>query len=253
MSEFGLPYTIGAATTTYDNIDYRVIGYLQETYETTSEKEIEEIRAHKWNEQNRVFLPYTTKSWRDDSSTVESFELGVKHGQDLTKGLEEVNLYLEMNYPGGAVQTNSFLDWGNDTKNTTERVLKIIGFIAIVSLIIAALTNLNLMLARVLRDKKGFGISQALGATKKVLFVNTLLESLIIGIIGTILGMILMTLFTIVVGNILGASGSVAFIYLKLNNFLINLVLAFFVTGLFSIFPAIEASKIEPSKVLRED
>lgn len=238
---------------TYDNTDYRIIGYIKETYETTSKQEIEGMRSNRWTDQNMLYIPYTTKSWRDDSSRFDSFSLGVESGLELEKGLEEVNLFLSMEYPGGSVHSVSYLDWGNDTKNTTNRILKVIAFIAMVSLLIAALTNLNLMLARVLRDKKGFGISQALGATKKILFVNTLMESLFIGFLGTILGLILMVLFTFFVGEILGASGSVALISLNINNFLINLALAIFVTGLFSIFPAIEASKIQPSKVLRED
>ncbi len=238
---------------TYDDLDYTIIGYLKEKYPKSSERKLEEMKMEKWDHNNRVYLPYTTKSWHYKVKKVERFSLGIKDVAKLEAAVAEINYFIESEYPGGKINVESSLDWENDFEDTVIRLLKIMGFIAFVSLIIAALTNLNLMLAKVVKEKKGLGISQALGASKKTVFINTLLESSVLGILGTILGLILLVLFTYVFGMILDGSDTDVSLTLTAKNIVINLIMAIFITGLFSIFPAIEATKVMPSQVLRED
>ncbi|MBN2617469.1 MAG: ABC transporter permease [Spirochaetales bacterium] len=232
---------------------FKVIGYLKADYGDSKESDIEERKANKWDDNNYVILPYSYKTMKDGTTKISYFSLGIDDYNNLEKAVEEVKYYLNSEFPGNGLMIKSSLDWNDDFDNTSKIILRIVGFIAATALLIATLTNLNLMLARVTREKKGFGISQALGASKAIVFINTLLDSVVVGFVGAFLGLLLMVLFTIGADVILGSAGSVVSATLSVKTFVINIILSIFITSLFSFFPALKATQVAPSQVLRED
>lgn len=239
---------------TIEDQDYTIIGVLEEHYNDDRKSEIEQYRLQRWNENNRIYLPYTTKTWWEDKKRFQHFTLGIDDVTLLESAVEEVTLYMAEFMPQANVNISSSLDHNTEENhNTAKNILLVLGFISGIALLIASLTNLNLMLARVSKDKKGVGIAQALGATKRLIFINTLLEATLIGIIGTILGLILLILFTMGVGALLNESVSIVQATFNGTTIIVNIILATLVTTIFSIFPAIEATKFTPTQVLRED
>lgn len=239
---------------TFNDVEYTVIGYFKENYnKNISKSQLETLKNEPWDLNNLYYVPLTKAPWLNGATSFEYFNLGVDDYEELENAVKEVKLYISNEFPNGEVNITSSLDWSNKFNDSIIKVLVIIGFIAFIALLIAALTNLNLMLARVIREKKGLGISIALGSSKKTLFTSLVTESSIIGVIGAILGLIITYFLNIALKGVFESGGSVVSAAFSIENILINLGIAILVTAIFSIFPALEAIKVSPSQVLRED
>lgn len=236
----------------YNNMEYKVIGVLEENYENSTPSQIEDRKENRWDNNNRIYLPYTSVQNYREWFTIDSMIFGVKHGVDLSKAVKEIRSYLARDYPHNEVAIESSLDW-NSNNDSFIQVLTVIGFISLISLVIATLNNLNLMLARVLRQRKGMGISIALGSTKIGLFKGVFIESILLGIMGALLGTVLAFIFSHFTGKLLSSFDTFAAVNMSIKNLLISIGLSLLLTAIFSIYPGIEATKTNTTLVLRED
>ena len=119
---------------------------------------------------------------------------------------------------------------------------------------IAALNITNLMLARVLGRTRTIGISSALGASSRIIFTLFLTESLVLGLLGGLLGILLAR--GIVYGlevSLRSASQYAGGMNLTLQplHFAIGLLTALGISLLFGAYPAWMAARIRPSEALR--
>ncbi len=125
-------------------------------------------------------------------------------------------------------------------------ILSFIGILASLALFIAALNILNLMLARVLKRTRSIGISKALGATKANIFWQFLTESLTLGFLGGLLGLLIVFAFNPILGSLLGGSFKIT-----LSTAFLSIGSSFLVSLIFGIYPALKASYINPVDALR--
>jgi putative ABC transport system permease protein len=118
--------------------------------------------------------------------------------------------------------------------------------IGIITLLGAAIGLMNIMLVSVSERTREIGIRKAVGATRKTIRSQFLVEALVIcqlgGIGGTLLGMIM--------GNVLAYMFDISFIIPWLWIFM-SIVLCLIVGTLSGIYPAIKASKLDPIEALR--
>jgi ABC-type antimicrobial peptide transport system permease subunit len=121
-------------------------------------------------------------------------------------------------------------------------------------LVIAALNITNLMLARVLGRTRSIGISSALGASSQTIFGLFLTESLVLGLLGGLLGLLLARGITYGLEISLQRAGpNMGGMDLTLQplHFVIGLLTSLFVSLLFGAYPAWMAARIRPSEALR--
>jgi ABC-type antimicrobial peptide transport system permease subunit len=111
------------------------------------------------------------------------------------------------------------------------------------------------MLARVLGRTRSIGISSALGASSRMIFLLFLTESLVLGLIGGLLGLALARGITAGLESTLKKAGdfSVTGMDLSLHpiHFGLGLLVALGVSLLFGAYPAWMASRVRPSEALR--
>jgi len=118
--------------------------------------------------------------------------------------------------------------------------------IASISLIVGGIGIMNIMLASVMERTKEIGIRRALGAKKKDIRIQFLIEAILITLTGGIIGILL--------GVIL--SQSVAFFTgWKISLSLISIAISFTISVLigigFGYYPAKNASELNPIDALR--
>ena len=105
---------------------------------------------------------------------------------------------------------------------------------------------MNIMLVSVTERTREIGIRKAIGATKRVIRNQFLVEAIVIGQLGGLLGIFL----GILVGNIMSLVIGSAFI-VPWEWIFIGVVLCFGVALLSGIIPAQKASNLDPIESLR--
>ncbi|MDC3266700.1 lipoprotein-releasing ABC transporter permease subunit [Gammaproteobacteria bacterium] len=162
-------------------------------------------------------------------------------------------------------------DWSRQHSNffRSIQITKSIMFIILSMVIAVAVFNIVSTLVMVVRDKKGdIAILQSFGATGKSILIVFATQGAVIGVLGTIFGLILGVLFAIGLGDIVMfierlfgidvLSEEVYFIsdlptQVRLTEVLQIGGLAIFLTVLATLYPAISASRQPPVEALRHE
>lgn len=144
--------------------------------------------------------------------------------------------------------TVSSQDSMRETAQTIQNTLSLLlGGIAGISLIVGGIGVMNVMLVSVTERTKEIGIRKALGAKRKDILVQFLIEALILCMLGGIIGVIL----GISAGLVLQTFG---FNFsAKSGIILIAFASSLFIGVVFGIFPAYKASKLNPIEALRTE
>lgn len=129
----------------------------------------------------------------------------------------------------------------------------LLGFLAVISLIVGGVGIMNIMLVSVTERTKEIGLRKSVGASKKDILNQFLIESLVItglgGTIGVILG-ILISLLSAVVVRAQGISGwpiSVSWLAV-----IVAFVISMAIGLIFGVYPAKKAARLDPITALRK-
>lgn len=121
-------------------------------------------------------------------------------------------------------------------------------FIAVITLIGAAIGLMNIMLVSVTERTREIGISKAIGANNKIILKQFLLESVLVCQIGGLLGVILGLAIGITVSSFMGSQFFIPWHWISLG------IGICFVVGIAAgIYPALIAAKLNPINALRNE
>lgn len=195
---------------------------------------------------NRAYIPYTSfeTPWGNE---INQIHLKANSQVELSTFYNRLNQYIEDTYQGKLKVNGTFI-YFEENKKSTFAITKTIGIFACAALLIAAINILNLMLARVLRRTKSVGISVAMGASRSEIFNLFLVESLLLGLIGSLIGVLL-------AWGGLKLLGKLVYLELSLSPvlWLVGVGVALLVSLLIGIYPAYQAARISPVDALRTD
>ncbi|MEI7724569.1 MAG: ABC transporter permease [Bacteroidota bacterium] len=151
--------------------------------------------------------------------------------------------------PVGAEDTFEITKSDNIAKMLIENIkyvtmaATIIGFITLLG---AAIGLMNIMLVSVTERTREIGIRKAIGATKRVIRNQFLVESIVIGQLGGLLGIFLGILVGNVISLLIGSAFIVPWIWIATG-----VVLCFAVALISGIIPARKAANLDPIESLR--
>ena len=118
--------------------------------------------------------------------------------------------------------------------------------IGLITLLGAAIGLMNIMLVSVTERTREIGIRKAIGATKRVIRNQFLVEAIVIGQIGGLLGIVLGILAGNIISLFIGSAFIVPWLWI-----LTGVVLCFIVALVSGIIPARKAANLDPIESLR--
>lgn len=198
----------------------------------------------------KIFIPMSIyKKINNKSNGYEYFTIIPKENVDLNEFLNKTNSYFSEAYKSNEKFEPAGYSMESMMESTNKMINSIklaISAVAAISLLVGGIGVMNIMMVSITERTKEIGIRKALGAGKRVILIQFIVEAVIICIIGGIIG--------VIIGNGLGAIGAKIMGYsVKANIYAILYSVAFCMAiGIFfGYYPASKAAKMNPIDALR--
>ncbi|AIG63659.1 hypothetical protein CATYP_02030 [Corynebacterium atypicum] len=207
-----------------------------------------------------LFLPITLSSQLVDpglpqaahittDGSVPAMRVRAKEGVDGERLGQDVQAWLDARYADNTRFRGKVLDLKkeveslNDLMATMSMALSAIGGI---SLLVGGIGVMNIMLITVTERTREIGVRKALGARRRDIRVQFIVEAMIVCLIGGLLG--------VLIGGVAGMAGASALgtlVFPPLSGVLVSLLFAMAVGLFFGYYPAGKAAKLDPIEALR--
>jgi putative ABC transport system permease protein len=139
-----------------------------------------------------------------------------------------------------------------DNQQVVPSDTKVSLLVAIGLLLVCLVNTAGLLLAKFLRRAPEIGVRRALGASRREIYTQFLLEASMIGLAGGVLGLVLTGLGVASVSWVLPRDIA-ALARLDGSLLLLTLVLAIFATMLAGLYPTLRASRVQPAWQLKSN
>ncbi len=139
--------------------------------------------------------------------------------------------------------------------NVVPAAVRAISLVADSFLVVCLLNAVGVMLARFASRAKEFGLRRALGASRTNVFLQCVTESMLIGLLGGLLGLVLTAIGLAGLRNLLGVTDPTSSVHrlvsMDVAMVLITLIVAVGATVCAGLYPMLRASRVQPARQLK--
>ena len=128
-----------------------------------------------------------------------------------------------------------------------------LGGIGGISLLVGGIGIMNIMLVSVIERTREIGLRKAVGARKRDILAQFLIESLFIGVAGGLLGILLGVTISSLIDKIAAAAGTSLNSVVSFGSILLATGFSIAVGLIFGLYPANRAANLEPVEALRSE
>jgi len=207
---------------------------------------------------NVVILPYTFNRTLNNNGTMESYVVKAKSASATIEAMTRLDAYLSGMFPlneygycdNGYYNVYSENNSASEIESQSNMQSLVLGAIAGISLLVGGIGIMNIMLVTVTERTREIGIRKAIGAERRSIIAQFLIEAAVICSIGGLLGIGLGIVGTLVAGKLLLQEARLlpSFV-ISLGAFGFSVVLGV----IFGMYPAIKASGLQPVSALRAE
>ncbi len=208
---------------------------------------------------NVVMVPLTTAQTRlirrSTRDRIDLLMVQAISAQDVPRASEEVSQILRTRHRTaiGADEFTIFTqqDFLNTASTITAVLTIFLGGIAAISLLVGGIGIMNIMLVSVTERTREIGLRKALGAHKMDILIQFLTESMVLSLIGGLVGIGLGWAISFAVGKIATANNAPINPSINLDIILTATLFSTAVGLFFGLYPANRAASLEPVEALR--
>jgi putative ABC transport system permease protein len=204
------------------------------------------------NPDDAVYIPITTMMQiLSGQDNVDSIQLVTDDPNKVDSVSEEIkNMLMDRHSieEGGTQDFN--INTSKDTQSTlssvTTTLTAMLAGIASISLVVGGIGIMNIMMVTVTERTKEIGLLKAIGAEKKDILIQFLIESIVLTLTGGLIGILLGEALAFIVSGFI----DVPFVF-QLNSILLAVGVSTLIGVIFGLYPAQRAAKLSPIDALR--
>ena len=241
-------------TITLNGMPFRVIGVYQSKAAGLelggSEESQWMLESIKWQDK-MILLPHTMTRYFNNNESISEYVVKVRSADAISKVIANLNGFLGglINRDFGDYYVQSPDTWQNESNKANELQQRFLGGIAAISLLVGGIGIMNIMLVTVTERTREIGIRKAIGAERRSIITQFLIEAAMICGIGGVFGIGVGYLGTLVVGKLSFDMILIPSPTVTAGAFLISVILGI----IFGLYPAIKASGLQPVDALRAE
>ena len=198
-----------------------------------------------------ILLPSTMTRLFNNNQPIEQYIIKAKDAESLKEVSTLVNGFLAgfISSDNGYYYIDNPTSYQNEQAEADKLQQRFLGGIAAISLLVGGIGIMNIMLVTVTERTREIGIRKAIGAERKSIIVQFLIEAAMICGIGGIFGIIVGYLGTLIVGKMNFDIILIPSAGITVGAFLISVALGI----IFGLYPAVKASGLQPVDARRAD
>jgi putative ABC transport system permease protein len=211
-----------------------------------------------WRKNNTVYMPLNTMwvKFRSAAGTdnipdprLTDLDIKVADVEQMELALQQARNVLMTTHRG--IEDFGFQTQENQLENINRQIRNARlsgGLIAAISLIVGGIGIMNIMLASINERIREIGICKAVGATGTGIFVQVLMESIVVSLLGAALGLVVSFGFVHLLSSISPTQNAPVITHTAMVIAVIFSCAVGLVAGL---FPALKAARLDPIEALR--
>ncbi|MDF2908320.1 MAG: hypothetical protein K0R34_3641 [Herbinix sp.] len=198
---------------------------------------------------DRIYIPYSTASRLSKSSDISSYTFAVIDTDSVEIAEELLDNYLyDIMKNEELYNITSMTELLDAINSMTNMLSAVLGGIAGISLLVAGIGIMNIMLVSVVERTKEIGIRKSLGAKKRDIMSQFVIEAIAISTTGGIIGIIIGSIATKTLGSAFGIEAAPT-----TGAILLAFCVSAGIGVAFGYMPANKAAKLNPIDALRSE
>jgi len=212
---------------------------------------------------NQIFVPISTAQTRLISSStthneIDQIYVSAASADTIDAAINEITSTIKSRHGISMEGDADFQLFSQETlteaaSSITQILTIFLGGIGAISLLVGGIGIMNIMLVTVVERTKEIGLRKAVGARKNDILIQFLVESLFIGLIGGIFGILLGAGISFLVKSIAGLYSTALNPVITTSSILLATGFSVGVGLIFGIYPANRAANLEPVEALRTE
>ena len=201
---------------------------------------------------NQILIPFTLAQRLSNQTSISSFYVSAASSSQVEQAQTAVESYLEKAFAN--YNTNSFgtqysvfnqSEMLSTLSETTNTLTLMLGGIAAISLLVGGIGIMNIMLVSVSERTREIGIRKAIGAARGNILMQFLIESLVVSLMGGLLGLAISVVAVKALAPVLQMT-----LTIPVNVAWMAIGFSVFIGVVFGMYPANKASKLRPIQAL---
>ncbi len=197
-----------------------------------------------------IYLPYTTLQTKTGSNKISQIAIRLTSNglKELENNVAVIEKAVSLQKSTDQIKISNLASQRDKLSSIVSTVTVMLSVIGAISLIVAGIGVMTLMLVSVGERKKEIGIKKAIGATRWVILIEFLIESIWISTMGSFIGLLITGIAAITASNALGYSFPI-----EARQWILTIVVALGCGIVFGVYPANKASKLRPVETLKSE
>lgn len=235
----GVDKAIGE-TLKIDGVSYKIVGVISRQNE-------EELEAG--GSDDVLYLPYSSAVRQTNSANVNSYVFATVDTDHTTQAKNAINSFLMGIFKDQDLFRVSAMSELLDSLNSIMSMMSMmLGGIAGISLLVAGVGVMNIMLVSVTERTREIGIRKALGAQKRNIMQQFVIEAAVTSSLGGVIGIVVGSIATTVISSFMGLNATPT-----PGAVLISFSVSVGIGLVFGYMPANRAAKLNPIDALRSE